>query len=298
MDRPPDLPLRIGAWRVDPALGEISREGRSQRLETRTLRTLLCLAQRAGQVVGIDELLDEVWAGVIVTPDSVYQAIASLRRTLGDDPRNPSYIATVPRLGYRLVAEVKPWTDAVPVQVASPTQAPPGARRRLALWATGGLVLLIGLIALRHHLPASLHQSDGHAATMHTIAVMPFLDLTPAMDEEPFADGMTEELIDKLGRTPHLRVAARTDTFYFKHKHPTIAEVARNLHVEFVLEGSVRKSGRTMRVTAQLVRSSDGYLAWASTYDRPASDTLGVQNDIAAEVVRALRASPLEQPSP
>ena len=295
-------PLRIGAWRVDPALGEISRDGETLRLETRTLRTLLCLAERAGQVVGIDELLDQVWAGVIVTPDSVYQAIAALRRALGDDPRDPAYIATVPRLGYRLVAEVAPWTDAAPAAASttagSPAPAPLSALlpawRRALPWAMAGLVLLLAAVALRHF-AFTTPLADG-AAAARSIAVMPFQDLTTAMDEEPFADGMTEELIDKLGRVPGLRVSARSDSFSFKRKRATIAEIARRLHVDYVLEGSVRKSGHTLRVTAQLVRSGDGYLAWAGSYDRPSSDILAIQDEIAAEVVRALEDGTLGRP--
>src|SRR4051812_46842538 len=102
MDQPTAIALRIGAWCVNPAAGQMSREGEVVRVEARTMRLLLCLAQHAGQVVSIDQLLDQVWSDVIVTPDSVYQAVASLRRMLGDDARQPAYIATVPRLGYRM----------------------------------------------------------------------------------------------------------------------------------------------------------------------------------------------------
>src|ERR1700759_3046182 len=111
MSLPTSAKLRIGAWCVDPTAGQISRGGDVVRLEARTLRLLLDLAQHAGQVVSIDDLLDRVWAGVIVTPDSVYQAVASLRRLLGDDPRRPSYIATVPRLGYRLGGQGEPGAE-------------------------------------------------------------------------------------------------------------------------------------------------------------------------------------------
>src|ERR1700734_921801 len=110
MDQPSGTSLRIGAWRVNPASGQISREGETVRVEARTMRLLLCLAEHAGEVVSIDALLEHVWTGVIVTPDSVYQAIPSLRRLLGDDAKQPTYIATVPRLGYRMVATVSPWT--------------------------------------------------------------------------------------------------------------------------------------------------------------------------------------------
>src|SRR3569833_4124390 len=104
--------LRIGDWCVEPATGQLSRGRQVVRVEARTLRLLMALAARPGETVGLDELLEGVWAGVIVTPDSVYQAVAALRRLLGDDPKRPRYLATVPRLGYRMVATVGPRTPA------------------------------------------------------------------------------------------------------------------------------------------------------------------------------------------
>ena len=98
--------FRVGTWLVNPGTGEISRGDEALRLEGREMLLLQCLAERAGEVVSVDELLNRVWLGVVVSPDSVYQAVASLRRQLGDDSRQPTYIATVPRLGYRMVAKV------------------------------------------------------------------------------------------------------------------------------------------------------------------------------------------------
>src|SRR6266852_1282208 len=106
MQRPTTTMLRIGAWCVNPASGQISRDGETARVEVRTMRLLVCLAEHAGEVVSIDDLLDQVWSDVTVSPDSVYQAVTSLRRLLGDDPKQPAYIETVPRRGYRLVATV------------------------------------------------------------------------------------------------------------------------------------------------------------------------------------------------
>jgi transcriptional activator of cad operon len=94
--------LRIGAWRVNPSSGEISRDGETARVEARTMRLLLCLAEHAGEVVSIDDLLNQVWSEVTVSPDSVYQAVTSRRRLLGDDPKQPTYIETVPRLAARV----------------------------------------------------------------------------------------------------------------------------------------------------------------------------------------------------
>src|SRR5258705_3541518 len=119
MDRRPATLLRIGEWCVNPTSGQIPRDGRTGRLEARTMRLLICLAEHAGEVVSIDDLLNEAWSGVAVSQDSVYQAVASLRRLLGDNPRQPAYIETVPRLGYRMVATVTPWPDQSPAQAGS-----------------------------------------------------------------------------------------------------------------------------------------------------------------------------------
>src|SRR5215469_4986 len=110
--------IQIGAWRVDPALDEVSRDGRTTKLEPKMMRLLLCLAAHAGQVVSVEQLLDEVWKDVVVTPDSVYHAVAALRRVLGDDSKDPSYIVNVMRRGYRLIAPV------VPLDIVAPTRGP------------------------------------------------------------------------------------------------------------------------------------------------------------------------------
>src|SRR5687768_13010177 len=122
-------PLRVGDWLVDPRAGQIARSGEAVPLDARAMRLLLHLAERAGQVVSSDELLRDVWAGVVVAPDSVYQGVASLRRLLGDDAKQPRYIANVPRLGYRMVATVGPASEEPrPATEATPVQAPKSRR--------------------------------------------------------------------------------------------------------------------------------------------------------------------------
>jgi transcriptional activator of cad operon len=279
--------LRIGDWFVNPLSGEIARGEERVRLEARTMRLLLCLAESPGEVVSIDTLLNQVWSGVVVTPDSVYQAVAALRRLLGDDAKQPAYIVTVPRLGYRLVAPVEPQVDAA--TAPPPTRA--GSRLYVALAV--GILLVVGFVAY-YFIAARDATSQATADTMagaKTIAVLPFLDLTDSMNEEPFADGMTEELIHKLSKVQGLRVPGPTDSFYFKGKQLPLAEIARSLRVSYVLDGSVRKSGDTLRVAARLVRADDGYVVWSETYDRPVDDKLMVQDDIAGEVTSALRTS-------
>jgi transcriptional activator of cad operon len=298
MDQPSGATLRIGAWRVNPASGQISREGETVRVEARTMRLLLCLAEHAGQVVSIDDLLEQVWTGVIVTPDSVYQAITSLRRLLGDDPKQPTYIATVPRLGYRMVASVSPWVDQPAAAPAPELTAGPAHQRskRWPLLAGGAAIPLIlaaaflvyGRIGITAHSPAT----PDAVPAQSSIAVLPFLDLTSeSMDQEYFADGMTEELIDRLSKIPGLRVPPPTSSFYFKGKQISISDIAKALGVAYVLDGSLRKSGSTMRIAARLVRADNGFVVWSETYDRRLDDTLKIQDDIASEVTKALRLS-------
>jgi len=308
--------LRIGAWCVDPASGQISQDGENARLESRAMRLLLCLAGRAGEVVSIDELLDQVWPEVTVTPDSVYQAVASLRRLLRDDPKQPTHIATVPRLGYRMVATVGPWEDA-PIALPDPPNGPgsdqltvPAISARVAAYRRTGLLLATGAIlcivlgisawALLLHGKPATNTREGSPAVVsppqESVAVLPFLDLTEGMKEGEFADGMTEELIDKLSKLPGLLVPSATSSFYFKDKQLPVADIAKTLGVVYVLDGSVRKSGARLRVATRLVRANNGYVLWSETYDRPLGDILMVQDDIAGEVAKALTERSLQHP--
>jgi transcriptional activator of cad operon len=309
MDQSTGTVLRIGDWCVSPATGQIARNGQSVRVEARMMRLLICLANRAGEAVSIDELLEQVWTGVIVTPDSVYQAVALLRRLLGDDPKHPTYIATVPRLGYRMVAAVSPWIDQPPAPLVradldATTQTPAGAGATTMGRHHGTRILILAGAALALALVVGFFlngksANSGHAAStamtaaaQDSVAVLPFLDLTSeSMDQEYFADGMTEELIDRLSKIPGLRVPPPTSSFYFKGKKIPIADIASSLGVAYILDGSLRKSGATMRVAARLVRADNGFVVWSETYDRRMDDVLRVQDDIAGEVIKALRHS-------
>jgi TolB-like protein len=251
-------------------------------------------------------LLEQVWSGVIVTPDSVYQAVALLRRLLGDDPKQPAYIATVPRLGYRMVASVSPWIAPVAPPLpateltesthtmANLAESKSGRHRQIWFLITAGATLCLALIVgfvLYGKVGGTVGAVSATPAALgqNSVAVLPFLDLTSeSMDQEYFADGMTEELIDRLSKIPGLRVPPPTSSFYFKGKKVPIADIARSLGVAYVLDGSLRKSGSTMRVAARLVRADSGFVVWSETYDRRMDDSLKVQDDIAGEVIRAL----------
>lgn len=288
--------LHIGDWHIDPVAGRISRNGETVRVEARTLKLLLVLAQRPGETVSIDELLEEVWSGVVVTPDSVYQAVATLRRLLGDDPRQPRYIATVPRLGYRMVAAVRESSDestrlsdaSSPLEAgASRPPEEPLRSRRLA--ATIGVVVaasaLIGsLIFLRafDSLGAPRHPSQ------LSVGVAPFVDLTPSMDQDQLADDMTVGVADRLGRNPALHTAGFRSSYYLIGKQVSTEQAGRALGVAYVVDGSVRRSGDIIRVVARLVRTDSGVVLWSQVREQPLHNLDVAQDDIARDVAATL----------
>jgi TolB-like protein/DNA-binding winged helix-turn-helix (wHTH) protein len=324
----------LGAWRIDPALDEISRDGKTVKLEPRTMRVLVCFAERPGEVVSVNQLLDVVWKDLVVTPYSVYQAVAALRRALGDDPKDPTYIANVVRRGYRLVAPVEaaaqahnsvrpqaehavgadPDKQQFPVNAKLEPVAPgPFDRsqiveRRIGLrygWIlivllVAGGIWLISRLSQERATPANTASADravtpvaGPAVPFnpppHSIAVLPFVNMSGDPNQRYFSDGLTEELLNSLTRINELQVAARTSSFSFEGEHPDIATVAHKLNVASVLEGSVRRSGNTIRVTAQLNNAVTGFHLWSQTYDRDLGDMLTLQTDIANAVAGALK---------
>jgi TolB-like protein len=187
--------------------------------------------------------------------------------------------------------------------------AHPKPRRRRVLLAAGFAVVAVALTALlADKLWLSKHAKTesgaapvasgpaaatpaGSAISEKSIAVLPFTDMSEKHDQEYFSDGLAEELLDQLAKTPGLHVIARTSSFYFKGKQTTIAEIAKTLGVSHVLEGSVRKAGRKVRVTAQLIRADNGYDIWSQTFDRDLKDIFQMQDEIAGAVVQALKAT-------
>jgi len=199
---------------------------------------------------------------------------------------------------------------AVPVGTTARTSAT-SRRRGLAVGIAliAGTLALLGLVIWRPwHAPADANTAASpqqtHAgtsagpATEESVAVLPFTDMSEKHDEEYFSDGLAEELIDALTKVPNLRVPARTSSFSFKGKQVTVGEIARALGVSHILEGSVRKSGDKLRITAQLVRADNGFHLWSQTYDRDTRDIFAVQDDIARSVSQQLQTTLLGNHTP
>jgi adenylate cyclase len=242
--------LRIADLRVDPGLDEISKDGRAIKLEPKSMQLLICLAEHAGEVVSVEQLLDSVWKDVIVTQDSVYAAVAALRRTLGDDPKKPTYIANVVRRGYRLIAPVSVWVEP---EVAS-----------------GAAVTT----------PTPLEKPS--------IAVLPLVNLSGDPAQDYFSDGITEDIITELSRWRRLAVRSRSASFRYRGVAVDIEQVARELEVRYVVEGSVRRLGERIRINVQLIDAESGNHVWGEKFDRAAEEIFLVQDQVVQTITSTL----------
>ena len=263
------------------------------------MRLLMFLAERPGQVVGIAELLDGVWGKAVVTPHSVYEAIAALRHSLGDTAEKPVYVATLPRRGYRLVAPVERLPDEQPthdtgvtVTGAHSEEQRPGSdgSRPWSLILMGAVAAIAVALAIAWFLQKG---SKGGPSTQadKSIAVLPFVDLSETKDQEYFADGLAEELLDVLVNVPGLRVIGRTSSFQFRNKNEDVRSIGKKLDAAYIVEGSVRHDGTQIRVAAQLIRAIDGVHQWSGTYTRHIEDTLVLESELATALGRALELS-------
>jgi adenylate cyclase len=295
-------PIRFGRAELHPAERQLLIDGQPVPLGARAFDVLCLLIEQRRRVVGKEQLLAAAWPGLVVEENNLQVQISTLRKLLG-----AGVITTIPGQGYQFTAALDAERSAGPAasNPSSASTATVGAGPVAA--GTGGwgrwasrAVMLLGLVAVAASLwiftrerpePAGGAGAPGPAAAAieHSIAVLPFVDLSEKKDQEYFSDGLSEALIDLLTQIPDVRVPARTSCFYFKGKSEDITEIARKLRVAHVLEGSVRKSGNTIRVTAQLIRADNGYHIWSETFERNLTDIFKVQDEIAKSVVGALR---------
>ena len=277
----------VGQWTVTPALDRLERNGNSVTIEPKAMAVLVYLARRAGQVISGKDLTAAVWNERAVGDDAVYQRIHRLRTVLEDDPHHVHYIETIPRKGYRLVAPVEflhgeEQKDSMPVW-----RRRPGFATALTI-----AVLLVGATFMAWQ-QQDKQESSSAKIVPRSIAVLPFVDMSEDQSQKFLGDGISEELIHALSNVPGLKVAARTSAFRFAGKDVDIQAIGEKLNVDTVLEGSVRKLGGRVYITAQLVSVSDGFHLWSKSFDRDATDLIAIQRDIALAVAQVFQVLPL-----
>src|SRR5882762_2398159 len=261
------------------------------------------LVENPGRLVTQDELLEAVWPETYVNPEILRKYILDIRKTLGDRPDKPVFIETVTKRGYRFIAPVIEESaveepklarsgegeDGHKGSVATSEQQEPSVRnyfRKLAI-ITVLAAVAAGVIAGRFWFA---HNKASHRSSNATsVAVLPFANLSAGKDQEYFSDGLAEELITDLTQIPGLKVVARSSAFQFKGKNEDLRSVGQKLGVANVLEGSVRKEGDRVRITAALTKVDDGFQLWSETYDRDVTHIFAAQDEIARAVTDALQ---------
>ncbi len=246
---------RFGPFELDGAEYRLQRNGVEVPLQLKAFETLCILVERAGRLLTKDDLLRQLWPGTIVEENNLNKNISMLRKALGDCPDGLSYIETVPRVGYRFAAQVEQVSAAGPtlVVVPEPPPAPSTPPRR------------------------------------KSVAVLYFENLSGVREDEYFRDGMTEDVITELEKIRELRLVPRTSMLAFRDKPASIAQVGEQLCADFVMEGSVRRAGDRLRITARLAETNSGHSVWAERYDRRLEDVFAIQDEIAQSIALALR---------
>ncbi len=298
--------VRFGTYEVSLQSGEVRKAGVKIRVQQQPMKLLEILLERPGEVITREELRGRVWADESFGDfdQAVNIAIAKLRSALGDSAENPRYIETLPKRGYRFIADVsvvdadaqtKKPESAAPdlpgtepgheLQTAGLTVAP-----KHRLWPTRRITVVLVLVLILPILAVWLFRSRGRPpAGIHSLAVLPLDNLSGDASQDYFADGMTDELITDLAQISALRVISRTSVMVYKGARRPLPEIARELNVDAVVEGTVLRSGEQVRITAQLIQTPADRHLWAESYEGDLHDTLALQKKVARAIAEHIR---------
>jgi TolB-like protein/DNA-binding winged helix-turn-helix (wHTH) protein/Tfp pilus assembly protein PilF len=296
------------AFQLDPANHILWRNGDRVPLTPKGFDVLAYLVENAGRVVTQDEIVGAVWPETHVNPEVLRKYILEIRKALGDRPGNPEFIETLPKRGYRFVAPVIDESAMEPPSLASSDAAeaqatdakvghqtsplePESSSGKRGSWK---LVIVLALAvvaaaAIGLYFRVARQGTNAPSLQDRSLAVLPFVDMSPTKDQEYFSDGLAEQLINDLAKVPGLKVVGRSSAFQFKGKNEDLRDVGRQLGVANVLEGTVRRGGNHVRITAELTKADDGFQLWSQTYDREIKDIFAVQDEIASAVTEALQ---------
>lgn len=294
--------LRFGVFEVNLDARELRKHGTRVRLRGQPFEILALLLERPGEIVAREQLRAKLWRAdtFVDFEHSLNTAIKKLRAVLGDSPEDSRYIETIPRVGYRFIAPVQSLPSPGPTpgetlaSAPQPTDFPsaavpaPGLRsRRATRFALGGGIALIGLAAVLWG--ARLTRQPPSAIAIRSVAVLPLENLSHDPSQDYFAEAMTDELITSLAKVRELRVISRTSTMKYQRTSKSIGEIARELNVDAIIEGTILRSGSEVHVTAQLVQAQPETHLWAESYSRSLGDLMAVESEVVREIAGAVR---------
>jgi TolB-like protein/DNA-binding winged helix-turn-helix (wHTH) protein len=291
--------FRLSSWLVEPSLNTVSRNGTIVHLEPKVMGVLVCLAEHGGDPVPKEKLLQAVWPDTFVSDGVLVRSISELRRALEDEAKEPRVIQTISKGGYRLIAPVErlngngSWLIPIEGGGTKPEPEKPVASRQAVrtgiVLGVAAVVLLVGLLAavpLESWRPFS---AKTHVPVIRSIAVLPMKNLSGDPEQKYFAEGMTEELITDLSQISSLKVISRTSSEVYEDTHKPLPQIARELNVDAIVEGSLQRSGDRVHITAQLIYAPEDKNIWAQTYERDLQNALTLQSEVAAAIVGEVR---------
>ena len=292
--------FRIATWLIEPRLNTVSRNGATTRLEPKVMEVLLCLARRPGEPVSKEELLQTVWPDTFVTDDGLKRAISELRRVFEDDVRESRIIQTIPKRGYRLLVPVEPINgeqSGLPVRQSQESKKVVRNLRTLPLLSSGAVALLLILSGALYVNLRNPVLGKAAAPQIHSIAVLPLQNLSGDPSQEYFSDGMTDALITNLAQIGSLKVISRTSSMQYKQTRMSLPEIARELKVDGIVEGSIQRSGDRVRITAQLIHGPSDRHLWANTYEGDFRDVFALERNVTQDIARQVqtRLTPQDQ---
>jgi TolB-like protein/Tfp pilus assembly protein PilF len=268
----------FGEYQLDTEARSLQRQGRRVSVEPKVFDVLAYLIERRERVVPPDELLDALWPGVSVGTAALSQTVHKARQAVGDDGEHQRLLRTEHGRGFRFVADVS--------VVSAPESTAPAPGRSRSRWAAATGVAALLLVAAATWL---LNRPSSGVWPIRSLAVLPLENLSGDPGQEYFADGMTEALISALAKVDALRVISRTSAMHYKGTRKTLPEIARELNVDAIVEGSVLRAGERVRITAQLVHGASDQHLWTEEYERDLRDVLVLQSEIARAIAREVR---------
>lgn len=292
----PGIVVRFGVFQANLAARELRKHGVRIRLPGQPFCILSMLLERPGEIVTREEMRQKLWASdtFVDFEHSLNSAIKKLRAALGDSPENSRYIETVPRVGYRFIAPVEEIADSgrpspettLVSRNTEPIASGGNPRPRLRPMQAGIAGVLLIMISVGYFLWSRARVRPQPSSVRLMLAVLPFENLTGDPGQDYLCDGLTEEMIAQLGRLDpeHVRIIARTSVMHYKNKYVPLDQIGRELAVQYVLEGSVRRESDRVRITAQLIQLKDQTHVWSRQYDRELSGLLALQNEVAQEI--------------
>jgi TolB-like protein/DNA-binding winged helix-turn-helix (wHTH) protein len=293
--------VQFGVFELDLCAGELRKQGVKVKLQDQPFQILQVLLEHPGEVIAREDLQKRIWpADTFVDFDhGISNAIKRLREALGDSADNPRYIETIPRRGYRFIGVVNgnghPTRAVQNAALITETAEREGSASQ-PIWRTTLLPALVVLLLIggilagmnAGRLRDRLAGSSG-ALRIRSLAVLPLVNLSGDPEQEYFADGMTEELITELSRLSGMKVISRTSVMRYKNSNKSLPEIAHELHVDGIVEGSVMRSGDRVRITAQLIYARTDANLWAETYDRDSGDVFALQAAVAGAIASNIK---------